>query len=139
MNSQNRVQTADLHATAVPNLDVRMRELEGKRVKNPQGDIYLVLDQKARHVANGDVYNGLFANWNDIAQGSKEEIDMLPKGPSLTAVPPLISPSSGGVYLIDDGKRRHVANPDTMAKYGFDWGKIVNNHNNSYPEGSQIQ
>lgn len=118
-----------------------MRALEGKRIKcDADGAIYLILDGKARHIANGDVYRGMYGeNWGNIQMCNQDFALQLPKGPSITANPPLISPSSGGVYLIDDGKKRHVANPDTMSKYSFDWGRIVNNHDNAYPDGEQIR
>ncbi|ORY10934.1 hypothetical protein BCR34DRAFT_614874 [Clohesyomyces aquaticus] len=101
--------------------------LEGTRIKGDQApEIYLILERKARHIANPDVYDAMFGDppwyYNTAAQAY---VDSLPKGRELDSTTPLVKGVGDPVYLIDGGKKRWIVNPDVFNRYGFDWGKIV--------------
>lgn len=101
----------------------------------PKGGIYLILGAKARHIANMNVYVSMFKEfkWREL---SKEVVDAMPKGPPLDADPSLVAPPGGmPVFLIDDGKKRGIQNPDIFNNYGFDWDKIVRKDLGGYPDG----
>lgn len=115
-----------------------LRMYEGRRFQTPDEDTYLILDGKARYI-DPAVYNAIFVDNDWKEHFSWEEFGSLPKGASITAARALIQTSRGDIYLIDDGKKRHVADGPTMDHYGFDWDKCLKNHDNQYPDGEQIE
>jgi len=90
------------------------------------GKIFLIDQNQKRHIVDPPTYDALFV-------GGSETVDYLsleryPTGPDITAGTRLVS-GHGGVYLLDSlgpqiRIKRHVANPDAMNYYGFNWNKI---------------
>lgn len=113
---------------------------EGKRVSTSYpGMVYLVLDGKARHIANPDVYHSMFGN-GTILRLDSGLIDAMPKGPSLTANPSLIAVDGGKYCLVDEGRWRWIQDGKTFNNYGFDWGRVVGVGNyGGYQEGAPIK
>jgi hypothetical protein len=101
-------------------------KFEGKHIKGDQSDpIYLVLDQKLRHVANPTVWEALFGKGEWKFQTVPQAlVDNFPKGAALDQTTPLIKGDGDPVYLIDDKKKRWIINPDVYNRYGFSWDTI---------------
>lgn len=99
-------------------------DLNGYRVRVPgQAAIYLIDRGKRRHIPNPETYNNLFRNWDGIVG----DINV----PEITEDAPLASGSAliqgqgrAEVYLLDQGKKRHILSPAVMDRYYFDWQKI---------------
>lgn len=100
------------------------KDLDGLRVQLP-GDpaIYLMDAGKKRHIPNPPTYDGLFRDWNGIVQDAHlNEIDTglaISNGAILAQ-----AYGDAAVYLIDQGHKRHIANPATMDRYSLAWNKI---------------
>lgn len=117
-----------------------MKRLEGKRIRGSDVHIYLVLDQLARHIGNGTVYDGIFGNNQNIRTVSQDLLNRMPKGPAIIAAPPLVKPPTGdAIYLIDEGKKRHVQDMKTFGHYGLVGDRIVRIDLDQYPEGPAIR
>lgn len=120
-----------------------MRELEGNRYKvNEFPGFFLVLDGMTRHIEDPEVYRAMFGE--DTGQGVQEisldDFFTMPRGPAITANPPLISPPEDGpVWLIDEGRKRWVLDPGTMMFYGFKFEGVVRNNGKGYPEGEPVR
>lgn len=134
-SSQLAKSTRDFSPQEIPS---KMHVFEGRRIRSPDGAIYLVLHQKARHIANMGVYNNMFDNW-DWSEKSQDVVDAMPKGPQLNAEQPIVAPPQGApVCIVDEGKIRGIPNPETFNKYGFGWNKIVKKDLGGYPVGAQL-
>ena len=68
-------------------------------------------------------------------------VSNFPKGPALDQLTPLVKGFGDPVYLVDQGQKRHIANPDVYNRYGFSWDKIVNIGSVTalIPDGPQIK
>ena len=104
-------------------------DLNGQRLFNPAtGAIYLIDKGAKRHVDDPTAMNHIFNDWSTLPDIDTQLID------DGVDIDDLVVLAQGfgdpAVYLIDKknagGQRikRHVANPQTMAKYNFSWNKI---------------
>lgn len=99
-------------------------DLNGFRVKHPNGTVYLILDGKRRHVPNPDTYNSLFRNWDGIV--TDVDVDDITDGGPLTNGAVIAKPNNGDpVYLVSNEVKRHVTSPAAMDKYHFSWDKVI--------------
>ncbi|KAH7067918.1 hypothetical protein FB567DRAFT_599328 [Paraphoma chrysanthemicola] len=101
---------------------------EGKHIKGDQSaPIYLVLDQKLRHVASPAVYEALFGKGEWKFQTVPQAlVDNFPKGPTLDQTTPLIKGDDAPVYLIDEKRKRWIMSPDVFNRYGLSWDTVRN-------------
>ena len=99
-------------------------DLNGKRLNNPaNGKVYLIDQGVARWIPNPGTYNNLFANWSNIIPDV--DINLITAGPQITDGAILARPNGGSpIYLVDNGHKRHIANPSTMANYDFNWNTV---------------
>jgi hypothetical protein len=119
------------------------QKFEGKHIKGDQSDpIYLVLDQKLRHVASPAVWEALFGKgeWK-FETVPQALVDNFAKGPALDQTTPLIKGDGDPVYLIDEKKKRWISSPDVFKRYGFSWDTIrsVGSVAELLPDGPKIE
>jgi hypothetical protein len=99
-------------------------DLNGFRIKHPNGTVYLILDGKRRHVPNPDTYNSLFRNWDGII--TDVDVDSITDGGALSDGAVLAKPNNGpAVFLVSNNQKRHVTSPAVMDKYNFSWDRVV--------------
>ena len=95
-------------------------QYEGYRI-NQEGQpaIYLVLDGKRHHIPNPTTYNNLCGNSD--TRHAVLDVNIVPDGGALSDGAILARPNNApNVYLVSNGKKRHVTSPAAMAKFGFD-------------------
>ena len=100
------------------------KDLDGLRVQLP-GDpaVYLMDQGTKRHVPNPATYNNLFRDWNGIVVDAS--INTIDTGTPISDGAVLAQAfGDSAVYLIDQGRKRHIGSPATMDRYYFDWSKI---------------
>ena len=81
----------------------------------------------------------MFGNREVRVTRSLLEIDAMPKGPTLSAIPPLRRDAGGAVYLIDEGKKRWFYDGDAFNRYNFAWDRVVGMEVGGYPDGPAIK
>jgi hypothetical protein len=80
-------------------------DLNGYRIRHPNGTVYLILDGTRRHIPNPDTYNNLFRDWSGIIIDI--DIDDVNQGSALTIGAVLARPINGSsVYLVSNGVKR---------------------------------
>ena len=52
-------------------------------------------------------------------------VDNVPRGPALTNGAVLAKGSGSPVYLVTNGQKLWIPNPETFNKFAFNWDKIV--------------
>lgn len=98
-------------------------DLNGYRIKHPDGTVYLILDGKRRHIPNPKTYENLFRNWDGIIVDV--DVDQITDGGALSDGAVLARPKEGAyVYLVSNGSKRHVTSPGVMDKYHFSWHRV---------------
>jgi hypothetical protein len=117
-------------------------DIEGFRVKQLNGDdsIWLMLDGVRRGIPGMDTFFDLFGHTGTVELGDATQFK---DGGELGPNPVLIVANNGdpNVYLVTDGHKRHVLNPDVMKKYGFDQGTVHRQENGAVaaiPVGATI-
>jgi hypothetical protein len=108
---------SDLEARPIP-------EHNGRRIRKT-GDtaIWLIDRGQRRLIPNPQTFNNLFGNWSNSEVLDLESIE---RGPDITSGAVLCrAAGNAGVWLLDQGRKRLVANSNTMGKYNFDWRKVV--------------
>jgi hypothetical protein len=112
-----------------------------------EGKVYLADTVGMRWVTNPAVYNALFRDWNGITalrnpagplpsesalasylQSGPPDYRLFmlsPMGPALPEDAVLMKdPPAPAVYLVDGNMKRHIASPDIMDQYYFNWNVI---------------
>jgi hypothetical protein len=100
-------------------------ELNGRliRLHDQSPPIYLVDEGRKRHVPNPETFNNLFRDWNRLDE--VPDLNDIDDGTPISNGAILArAVNTAPVYFIDNGVKRHIASPDTMDRYYFDWNKI---------------
>ncbi|KHK58361.1 hypothetical protein PI87_00960 [Ralstonia sp. A12] len=98
---------------------------DGERVTGSNSSpVYLVLHGQLRWIPNPATYTNLFASWDGIIV-SDYLVDNVPRGPALTNGAVLAKGSGSPVYLVTNGQKLWIPNPETFNKFAFNWDKIV--------------
>jgi hypothetical protein len=109
---------------------------------------YLIKDGKRCAINSQNVFRFLQLNPNNIISISKGDMNLIPKGETLTMpIVPYKEPRNGdiikgsgdAVYLIKDGKRCPIESSDMFDQLGLQWDKIINISDadlEALPEGS---
>jgi hypothetical protein len=99
-------------------------DLNGYRLILPNGGaVYLIDEGYRRWIPDPTTYNNLFRNWDGIVKDI--DLNEIPETAPITHDAILAMPlENGAVYLIDNGKKRHIASPAVMDKYWFSWDRI---------------
>lgn len=122
--------------TALPNLPGDLIKvnwtphpaLDGKRVKDPnEPAIYFVWNDGYKcHIPDPTTYNNLFRSWGGILKLDPEELAQIATGPPLTSGAILArAKDTAPVYLITNGKKHHIKNPNVMEYCWFRWDAVV--------------
>lgn len=107
-----------------------VQQYQGHRLKgNLNPAIYLVLDNKLRHIPNPETFNNLFPKPWKYDTIEQFVIDEMPKGEPLVNDSVLIrSNNSPKIYLTDiynnNKCKRWIISPESFNKYGFDWNNV---------------
>ena len=89
----------------------------GDAFRTPAGDVYLIDDRKKRHVTNPVALAEVFGSRSFVTFDDQNSIM---EGPPINNDNRLVrAPGTAAIYLIDQGRRRHIADPNTMNYYGF--------------------
>lgn len=120
-----------------------VQQYQGHRLKgNLNPAIYLVLDNKLRHIPNPKTFNNIFPEPWKFDTIEQFVIDDMPKGEPLLDDAVLIrSNDLPNVYLTDICKR-WIISPNSFNKYGFDWNKVKTVSNviiNNFTNGPNIE
>ena len=110
--------------------------------------VYLADPMGMRWITNPTVYNALFRDWNGITaltdppgsqpQDAQAFLSYLGSGtrdyqqflhaPQRSPIPEgaalMKDPAAPEVYLVEQGMKRHIASPDIMDRYSFNWNAI---------------
>jgi hypothetical protein len=103
-----------------------LHKLEGMTIKgNVDGKVYLVLDQKLCRLTTQYVLDSLIkldpTGVKSLPQGM---IDEMPKGEEF-GEPTWLIEGDEGIFLVSNGKKRHVRDSEAMVRYAFNWGRVV--------------
>jgi hypothetical protein len=122
---------------------------DGQLLRSSGTAVYVMEDRAKRHIHSPGVLSGCGYSWDSIV-ALGDEISSIPPGSSLTSPPcpnfgapdgTLIQGSGTAVYVVEGGRRRHVANVAVMAACGYQWGNIdqlPDGHIASIPTGPVV-
>ncbi len=102
--------------------------LDGKRVKDPKYPaIYFVWrDGYKCHIPDPATYNNLFRDWSGVLKVDTEELAQIATGPPLTSGAVLArGKGTAAVFLVTNGRKHHVKNPNVMNYCWFNWSAVV--------------
>ena len=88
--------------------------------------VYLIENNKRRPILSEKIFNARKFNWSKIKILSDRDLAVY----SLAAPLPfpdgtLIKGSGPEIYLVENGKRRHISLPILFDKLNFDWNKVI--------------
>jgi hypothetical protein len=115
--------------TGWPILDILY---DGQLVKSTGTAVYVTQSGTKRHIYSASLLTGCGYSWDSIASLG-DAISTIPLGSALTSPPcphfsapdgTLFMGSGSAVYVMDGGRRRHIANAAVMAACGYEWGNI---------------
>ena len=88
--------------------------------------VYLIEGDLRRHVVSVDAFNRAGLKWEEVEVIDDEDVDVYADGePAGYDDGMLIKGSGPKVWVIADGKRRHVADPAAFARLGYDWKNLI--------------
>lgn len=92
----------------------------GSLIRSPDRKVWIISDGLRRHIVSGDVLDGLGYDRSVIRNATAGETALHPAGSSVrdASVHPngtLLKGSSAAVYLIDNGRRRHIPSANVFA------------------------
>lgn len=125
-SESNRVVASESQVNEALEAAIAWSKYDGERVKGSDGPaIYLVLNGQLRWVPDPTTYTNLFMDWNGVVV-SDYLVNSIPKGPQLTSGAVLVkSPSSAPQYLVTNGQKLWIPNPDVVKKFYFNSAKLV--------------
>ncbi len=92
--------------------------IEGMRFRDASGQVYMQLDGFLRYIPNGATYDALFQD--AVGQIVIDDLTHYNIGIPITDGASLArNPDNGAEYLLIDGTKRHIANPDTYSRFHF--------------------
>ena len=102
-------------------------DLDGLQIRNPaNGKIFWVDKGSLRHIQNPSVYRNLFvpSSFNAIDTVSITEGFPVNSDNRLLRCGERNHPLINRVYLLDQGKKRHISSRAVMSKNNFNWDKV---------------
>lgn len=96
----------------------------GERVKIPGNPaVYLVDNDRKRHIPNEATYHNLFASWG---YNEDAKFGIVPDGLPLSDGALLVqNKPHPAIYLIDLGTKRHIKSESAMHRFHFSFAKAV--------------
>jgi hypothetical protein len=107
---------------------------DGDLVQSVGNAVCLIQDGVRRPIPNPNVFNANGLEWEKIIAISEADFNAIPEGMPLEApIRPypeakdgdIVRGSFGPVYLIRNGKRCGIPNPDTFHAHGLKWEDII--------------
>ncbi len=113
----------------------------------PNGNIYLLVDDKLRHIENEEVFRTIGFNYEEIIHVAPEEILLYEQGEPITlnttypAGALLQNNETGGVYFVQNGTKHPVVNRYVLAiNYpNFHITPVAPDELKKYPRGELVQ
>jgi len=88
-----------------------------------QDAVYVVDQGKKRGIPSAFTYEQLFRSWNNIHLDIDiEDIDTAPNLDMNSCLFKCFDDYA--VFLLDNGKKRHIVSPAVMDRFEFDWKKV---------------
>ncbi len=100
-------------------------ELNGEifKLRPDAVEIYLILDGLRCHIPNPTTYNLLFRN--GASPGINPDLLEIEEGLVLSNEACLMkTPTDHPIYLVNNGRKRHIVSEEVMDKYKFNWKTI---------------
>ena len=112
---------------------------ESTLLKTPNSfKIYIIINQKKKWIPTPEVFETLGYQWTEITEIEKNQLDLIQdyEDNLIRAL------NDYKVYLIVNGIKRHLPNPEIFLNYGFEWNEVkeVNQEIiNQYTESNLIR
>ena len=105
----------------------RWRHPHGKLIRGRSDSrVYFVEGDLRRHVVSADAFARAGLDWGDVSVVDDEDVDVYADGsPFGYEDGEIIKGSGPEVFVITNGKRRHVKDPDAFARLGYDWNNLI--------------
>jgi hypothetical protein len=88
--------------------------------------VYLIEGDLRRHVVSADAFNRSGLDWGEVEVVDDEDVDVYVDGDPFGYDDGMLIKGSGPkVWVIADGKRRHVADPVAFERLGYDWRNLI--------------
>jgi hypothetical protein len=117
-------------------------DLNGSRVRAPgQATVYLIDGGFRRGVPDVATYEALFRDWECIIDDIDPET-IRPGDPLAAGTSLIREAGQAAVYFVDGTTRRHVAGPQTMDKYRFEWSRVkevTHDELTRWPDGPKLR
>ncbi|MFH1749554.1 MAG: metallophosphoesterase, partial [bacterium] len=103
--------------------------------------IYYLHENRKRHILSPAIFESQF-KWDNILYVSTAKGEQYPDGPDLKFPDStLLKGSSGAVYVIEAGNKKHIIAPEVFNNLNYEWSNIVvisNTHLAKYPTAYKV-
>ncbi len=124
--------------------EAKMLHLNGTLIKADNApEIYLLEDSKKRHIPSWSVFASQF-NLRAVVIIISSEVNSYPLGDPLPYQEGTLFrvKDSPAVYVVENGKKRHLPTPEIFESMGYNWGAVImaedNNLADLHPTGEPI-
>lgn len=98
---------------------------EASLVKGSGPPVYIIVRGQRRWIPDSQTFDALGLNWGAIMQVPDSELESIPRGPDYPSLPGQVVKGTGpAVYLLQNGYRRVVPDPETFEAIGLRWDSI---------------
>lgn len=115
---------------------------DGTLIKNSSPQVYIIVKGQRRWIPDPNTFNALGLNWNMIQTLPTNIVAAIPKGPDYPSLPgSLVKGSDPKIYLLQNGVRRWIPDPETFEALGYRWNSIYQISDtalNQVPQGQPI-
>lgn len=103
---------------------------DGTMLRGPGPEVYVVEHGLRRWVSSERIFREIGYKWENIRQVARSLLEQIPTGLKIVSSAQfpdgtLIKGSRPEVYLVQDGKRRWIPNPEVFGRLGFSWANII--------------
>ena len=116
----------------------------GSLVKGSSASVYVMRGGLKRRIPNPITFDAEAFLWGNINRIPDSSLDFIPTGYSVlnaTANGNLLKASSAGVYVMENGRRRLINDPDVLVGCGYGWDAVRSISDaglNSIPTGTTL-
>ncbi|PIU01670.1 hypothetical protein COT68_01970 [bacterium (Candidatus Torokbacteria) CG09_land_8_20_14_0_10_42_11] len=113
-----------------PNSSIRLTYPNGTLIRGSGPAIYVIENNRKRHIANLKVLTDLGYRISNARKISDSELASIPGGPSVQSGVKKIdgtlirTKASPAIYILDEGKRRHIAEWNVFTANGYSWKDV---------------
>ncbi len=103
---------------------------EGTLIKGDNPEVFVIENGMKRWINSPEVFNELNYDWKKIVRISDDQLGNYPRGKDISKAwrypdNTLVKGSCPEVYVIENGRKRWIPDPETFNAYGFWWRNIV--------------